>query len=127
MRERNDTQPRIVGAQIPRSIRYEDWRIQIQIASDLDQLVGTVRAYLAEWTPDELAALPAEIAFTLLRSSEEIPSRAVIAARAELKAKTDDPATLLLREMALTMMAAASRLRFLGALRVRESRRSPLA
>ncbi|HET9580146.1 MAG TPA: hypothetical protein VFP44_20120 [Usitatibacter sp.] len=107
-------------ARAPRSIRYEDWSHRIQTATDLDQLTAAVAAYLAQWRPQELAMLPVEVSAGVLDSSEEIPSRAVVAARAELKVDVDAPSAPFLRDMALTMMAAATRLRFLTALRARE-------
>lgn len=117
-----DFQPSVDAASPLRSIRYEDWKGRIQMATELDQLVGAVRDYLAAWRADQLLALPVELGVTVLRSSEEIASRAVIATQAELKADADEPGTALLREMAYTMMAAASRLRFLTAMRTREGR-----
>jgi predicted metal-dependent HD superfamily phosphohydrolase len=58
----------------------------------------------------------------VLSSSAEIALRAVTVAQAELKAHPDDANAELMREMALTMMAAATRLRFLTSMRTRESR-----
>lgn len=104
-----------------RSILFRDWQGRIQAASDLDQLVALVRAYLAEWRPSELSLMPVQVAATALASSEDIAARAVLAAQAELKLHHDEVSGPLLREMALTLMAAASRLRFLTALRTRES------
>lgn len=106
-----------------RSILYVDWRHRIQTATELDQLVAAVKAYLAEWQPAELGMLPAEFGDTVLRASDEIAYRAVVVAQAELKAAHDSPSAYFLREMSLTLMAAASRLRFLTALRARESGR----
>ena len=100
-------------AEASRSIHYDVWKLAIHTATELDQLIATVRAYLAQWRPEDLASLPVEVGSPVLRSCEEIPLRAVVAAQADLKARPDEPAALLLREMALTMMAAASRLRFL--------------
>ena len=106
-----------------RTIRYADWQGVVQRASDLDQLIAIVRAYLAEWRPEELEALPLELCTASIRSSEEIATRAVMATQLELKLAHDDPGAVLLREMSLTLMAAASRLRFLTAMRTREGRR----
>ena len=90
------------------------------MASDLDQLVRIVREYLACWRPDQLAILPLVVGSTALSESEEISARAVLAAHAELKAHPTSADGQLLREMSLTMGAAASRLRYLTALRSRE-------
>ena len=95
------------------SVRYDDWRAPIQIASDLDQLVRIVREYLATWAPDQLANLPIEVGATALASAADIPARAVLAAQADLRCNGEEPTANLLREMALTLCAAASRLGFL--------------
>ena len=107
----------------PETIRYAHWKNRVQMATDLDQLVNIVSAYLAEWRPEDVQMLPRDICVSALGSAEEIPLRAVIAAQAELKTDPALPDAGLLREMALTLTAAATRLRFLGALRTRESRR----
>jgi hypothetical protein len=102
------------------SVRYSDWKGQIQMATELDQLVRIVRADLASWRPEQLRELPLVVGSTALASSEEIAARAVLAAHAELKAHPTSPDGQLLREMSLTMGAAASRLRYLTAMRSRE-------
>jgi hypothetical protein len=102
------------------TVRYADWKGPIQMATDLDQLVRIVRAYLAGWRAEQLAVLPLTVGSTALSGSEDIAARAVLAAHAELKAHPTAPEGQLLREMALTMGAAASRLRYLTALRSRE-------
>jgi len=79
--------------------------------------VGIVRAYLAAWPPEKLRALPTEVAGASLSNSEAIVAGAVLASQAELKLKGDEPGYGALREMALTLGAAASRLRHLHALR----------
>jgi hypothetical protein len=101
----------------PQSIRYEEWKGPIQMAMDLDQLVGVVRAYLATWSFEELRFLPEEMSATALPNSEAIVARAVLASQAELKWKGDDAAYKLLKEMALTLGAASARLRYLHSLR----------
>lgn len=103
------------------SIRYEDWRGRIQLASDIDQLVRIVREYLAIWTPDQLASLPLEVGATALADSSDLSARAVLAAQADLRWKGDEAGGRLMREMALTLSAAASRLRFLTSIRSREA------
>lgn len=102
------------------SVRYGDWKGPIQMATDLDQLVRIVKAYLARWRPEDLRAFPVEVGSPALSGSEDIAARAVVAAHAELKAHPTSPDGQLLREMSLTMGAAASRLRYLTALRGRE-------
>jgi hypothetical protein len=102
------------------SVRYADWERPIRMATDLDRLVHIVRAYLAGWRPEQLAVLPLAVGAIPLSGSEEIAVRAVLAAHAELKAHPTSPDGQLLREMSLTMGAAASRLRYLTTLRSRE-------
>jgi hypothetical protein len=102
------------------SVRYSDWKGQIQMATELDQLVRIVRAYLASWRPEQLRELPLVVGSAVLANSEEIAARAVLAAHAELKAHPTSRDGQLLREMSLTIGAAASRLRYLTAMRSRE-------
>ena len=83
-------------------------------------LVRIVRAYLAGWRPEQLAILPLAVGAVALSGSEDIAARAVLAAQAELKAHPTSPDGELLREMSLTMGAAASRLRYLTTMRSRE-------
>jgi len=109
-----------LGSASTTTVRYADWKGHIQMASDLDQLVRIVREYLTNWRPEQLAVLPLAVGSTTLSGSEDIPARAVLAAQAELKAHPTSPDGQLLREMSLTMGAAASRLRYLTALRSRE-------
>lgn len=102
-----------------RGICYEEWKDEIQRAPDLDHVVRIVRDYLASWRYDELRCLPLEVSAAALASSVDISARAVIAAQAELKADTHTEGRELLREMALTLMAAATRMRLLASLRSR--------
>ena len=102
-------------------IRYDDWRTRIQFASDVDQLLRIAREYLAAWTPDQLEPLPAEVGATALSDSTDLCARAVLAAQADLGWQGDEAGGRLVREMALTLSAAASRLRFLSAIRSREA------
>lgn len=102
----------------PPSIAFDDWKGQIQMATDLDQLVRVVRSYLHAWTPDDLNQLPCDLAAIALADSEDIVSRAVLASRIELKFEGTNRQHRLLREMSLTLAAAATRLRFLKAIRV---------
>lgn len=110
----------VTSAPAAASVRYADWKGQIQMATDLDQLVRIVRAYLAAWRQDQLAILPLAVGSVPLSGSEDIAARAVLAAQAELKAHPTSPDGELLREMSLTMGAAASRLRYLTTMRSRE-------
>ena len=91
------------------------------MASDVDQLVHIVREYLGTWQPDQLALLPADLGTTVLAGSADISARAVLAVRADLKWHGDEATATLLREMALTLGAAASRLRFLTMIRTKEA------
>lgn len=107
------------AAPVP-AIRYEAWKGRIQMAMDIDELVRVVREYLAQWHPEELAVLPVEVGAGALGSSADIPARAVLAARAELKFHGTPGTGLLLREMSLALTAAAMRLRYLTSIRSRE-------
>ena len=102
-------------------IRYDDWRTRIQIACDVDQLVRIAREYLASWTRDQLAPLPIEAGATALCNSMDLSARAVLAAQADLRWRGDEATGRLLREMALTLGFAASRLRFLTSIRAIEA------
>jgi hypothetical protein len=98
------------------SIQFDDWKGALLTAKDLDDLVRIVRAYLATWKAEELQHLPTDVAARALMSSEDIFARAVMASRAELKFAGHEHEYQLLREMSLTLSAAANRLRHLQAL-----------
>jgi len=95
------------------SILFDDWKGRIQMASDIDDIVHLMRAYLQGWAPEQLAHLPLVLASPNLDGSDTLVARAVIASRAELLFQGPPVAHALLREMALTLAAAASRLRYL--------------
>ena len=95
------------------SIAFEDWRGRIEAAPDVDHLVRLVRAYLRAWPPEQLRQLPYDLAATALHESDDILSRALLASLAELKGAGSVAEYRVLREMALTFAAAATRLRLL--------------
>ncbi len=94
-------------------ITYEAWAARIQMASGVDHLVRIIREYLSAWSPHQLAPLPVEVGAKALYNPMDIAVRAVLATRADLMWKGDQATGRLLREMGLTMRAAAGRLRFL--------------
>ena len=98
-------------------IGYQEWQQQIQAAADIDQLLKTVRLYLAAWTPEQLELLPADIAATALTGCDAIVTRALMANKAELSYRGDAETHRALEQMALTLAAAAGRLRMLEAYR----------
>ena len=106
-----------MGAHTSVDVRFEAWQRQIESAGSIDLLLGTVRLYLAGWSPEALALLPRELAATQLPDAEAIFVRSIVASRMELALKGDEPGYMPLREMALTMSAAAARLRALAAYR----------
>ena len=112
------------GAQLspppPGSILYDEWRGRIEAAPNVDQLVWLVRAYLRAWPPEELDRLPQDLAAVALHESDDILSGALLASRAELKGGVGLAEYAVLREMALTFAAAATRLRLLRSSRHRE-------
>ena len=91
------------------------------MACDLDRLSETVRDYFAAWRYDELRLLPADLSVLALARAGDLAGSAVVATRLELKFEGDTRTRRLLQEMALTLRAAASRFRFLTALRAREA------
>ncbi len=112
------------GAQLspspPRSIAFDEWRGRIEAAPDVDQLVWVVRAYLRAWQPEQLGRLPYDLAAVALHESDDILYRALLASRAELKGGIGLAEYAVLREMALTFAAAATRLKLLRSSRHRE-------
>ena len=98
------------------SILFDDWKARIQIATDVDEVMRQVCAYLANWTPEQRGHLPLLLASPVLSDTESLIARAVIASRAELLFDGPPVAHALLREMALTLAVAASRLRYLRSL-----------
>jgi hypothetical protein len=109
------------GAQLspspPGSILFDEWRGRIEAAPDVEQLVGLVRAYLHAWPPEQLNRLPYDLAAVALPDSDDILSRALLASLAELKGGGSLAEYVVLREMALTFAAAATRLRLLRSAR----------
>jgi hypothetical protein len=102
------------------SIAFDAWRSRIEAAPDVEQLVGLVRAYLHTWPPEQLSRLPYELAAVALPESDDILSRALLASLAELKGGGSVAEYVVVREMALTFAAAATRLRLLRSSRHRE-------
>src|SRR5438128_9189758 len=97
------------------SIHFEDWKHQIRSAQDIDQVVRLMRYYLETWRPEYLGGLPPNLADVASLGAAEIVARAVVAVRAELKYDGSSPSQhAYLREMSLTLAAAAMRLRMLG-------------
>ena len=98
------------------TIAFERWRFSIQTALDLDQLILVVNGYLSGWTQEDKLRLPLALVGPLT-SSEELMARSVEASRAEMGYTGPPENYPYLREMALTLSFAASRLRYLQALR----------
>ena len=98
-----------------RGIAYEAWRTDSDAATDVDQLGKVMRRYLACWRQEELNLLPTDLAATALAGREALYARSVMSSRAELAFRGDAESHRVLREMALTLNAAASRLSFLEA------------
>jgi hypothetical protein len=98
-----------------RGIAFQSWRADIDMATDIDQLVRVMRGYMASWTPLELSLLPLDLAATVVTNREAIFARSVMASRAELSFKGSPEAHELLRQMARTFGAAAGRLSLLEA------------
>jgi hypothetical protein len=96
------------------SIRFRRWNHRIQGAGNADDLVRLVREYLESWQPEQLQVLPVDVGCNALATLEDIPARAVIAVQAELRMPAGTHADELLREMALTLCAAAARIRILA-------------
>jgi hypothetical protein len=93
------------------SIRFEDWRNPIQMAGDVDAVVRLARSYYCTWTPEQLEQLPWVVTANPPSTTQTIVACAVVASRAEINfAGTPDQHNLL-RDMALTMAATATRLR----------------
>lgn len=95
------------------SIRFEDWKGRIQAAADVDEVVRVARSYCECWTHDQLEQLPWLLTATPIEDGDSLVGTAVLASRAELKFDGSTTQHRLLREMALTLAAAASRLRAL--------------
>lgn len=98
------------------TIRFDDWKARIQMAPDLPELVGVVREYLGTWHAADLRELPVEVSSGNLARAEDIVSRAVVATREELMFTGSKDRHHLLNEMAMTLAAAAQRLRGLQSL-----------
>jgi hypothetical protein len=97
-------------------LAFQHWKPRIQVAMVLDELMLVVAAYQSAWTPDDFLSLPVYLV-PGIHSSEELMSRAVEASRADVKFFGPPSAHRFLREYALTIAFAASRMRYLQALR----------
>jgi hypothetical protein len=106
----------MTGLKESSTIAFDTWRFSIQTAMDLDQLMLVVSGYLSGWSGDALRQLPIFLTGPIT-SSEELMARAVAANRAEIQYDGPPEKYPYLREMALTLAFAASRLRYLQALR----------
>ena len=81
------------------------------MAGDIDAVVRLARSYYCTWTPEQLELLPWVVTATPPTSTQAIVGCAVLASRAELTFAGTPEQQSLLRDMALTMAAAATRLR----------------
>jgi len=99
------------------SVEFRSWQGRIQTAVDADDLMRVMRAYLAVWTPEQLRHIPFDLASVAIPDAEALISRAVMTSRAELLYKGTEVEAWLLRQMALTLSAAATRLRFIHGFR----------
>ena len=106
----------MTGLEIRPTLAFRKWRYSIQTAMDVDQLMLVVSGYMSGWTPHELGVLPLELAHPI-RSTEDLMERAVEASRAEVHFKGPEHERQLLVELATTLLFAATRLRYLLALR----------
>jgi hypothetical protein len=98
---------------LAQSVDFKHWQGRIQLAADVDELMRIVRAYLGAWKPHQLRHVPWDLAATALPSCDALVSRAVMTSHADLKCTGTDMERWLLRQMALTLSAASTRLRFL--------------
>ena len=98
----------------PRGIAFDEWKLEILGCRDVDEVMRVIRAYLIGWKPEELSALPKDIASSAIESSDDLMVRALTASRAEVFFNPN-ARSYLLREMALTLAAAATRIRMLRA------------
>ena len=101
-------------AETPRGITYDEWRYAFALAKDFDEVMRAVRLYLSAWSFEQIRELPPDVGSLTVEGPEDVITRAVLASRAEINAPAEAD-TALLREMALTLSAAATRLRWLKA------------
>ena len=95
------------------AVLFDEWKARIQAARTPEQIVAVVREYLASWPREQLDQLPWLLSTPVVPDCEAIIARAVVATRAELQFEGPESQRRLLREMAWTLAAAATRLRFL--------------
>lgn len=97
-----------------RGIAFDEWKFEILGCRDIDEVMQVIRAYLAGWKPEELKTLPPNIASSAIESADDLMARALTASRDEVFSQPN-ARSYLLREMALTLAAAATRIRMLRA------------
>src|SRR5689334_1277516 len=95
------------------TVHFDDWKGRIQAASTPEQVVAIVREYVGTWPREQLDQLPWLLSAPVVEDFDAIIARAVIATRAELQFEGPASQHRLLREMAWTLAAAATRVRFL--------------
>ena len=109
----NPYTPRRPAMPLPGSIRFEDWRGPIQLATTPDEVVRLAQAYCDTWSREQLDQLPWMLTANPIEDADSLVNTAVVASRAELKFDGSTTQHRFLREIALTLAAAASRLRAL--------------
>ena len=98
------------------TLRFDRWKYSIQTATDIDDLMLVLQGYLSGWTADDRRMLPDALAGRI-RSTTDLMERAVDASRAEVEFEGAPDQYVYVRELALTLCFAASRLRYLQAVR----------
>lgn len=75
--------------------RVSDWHWLLRSATSEEEIAGVTRDYLATWTPEEIAALPAECRPPRVRDGEDISQWAFNLARARAAAPGPESEALL--------------------------------
>ncbi len=91
--------------------RLDRWQPLIREARTDEAIVALMREYLALWSSDDLARLPADCRPTDISTGTEVSQWAVVLARTERTFRGEREVEILLDQMANVFTAAADRLR----------------
>jgi predicted Zn-dependent peptidase len=98
-------------------LTFEKWRSRLQLCVLQDELLLVVAAYFGSWRPQDFSRLPGTLTAPI-RTLDELHTRAVELAHAELGFKGSKTDWDLLRQVALVISAASDRARYLESIAV---------
>src|SRR5688572_9566047 len=105
----------------PSAYSFEAWRIPVQSATSVDDLMLVVAAYLNSWPIEDLMRVPVGLAEPI-RLPHELADRAVELSHAEIDFRGNSDTQQALSELALVISTAAARLAYLQSPRAKPTK-----